>query len=92
MADSRKVAHLRDFLIRKQNGRCYYCQRRMGPAGSGQLREATIDEIIPRSAGGKRNRTNCVAACLVCNGAKADVPAADFIAALRQFEQETANG
>lgn len=83
---------LRRRLFNAQGGRCYYCEHRMGPPNSGQLREATLDEIIPLSAGGPEDRANCVAACRVCNEAKANMPATDFLAVLAEFKREAANG
>lgn len=49
-------------ILARDNYNCVYCGN---PA-------TTIDHVIPRAVGGKSTFDNCVAACLSCNGKKAD--------------------
>ena len=49
-------------VLRRDHYRCAYCGR------TGR----TIDHVLPRAQGGKTTWLNCVAACLKCNGDKAD--------------------
>lgn len=81
---------LRAALRQRQGKRCFYCRCLMGPWGSGQKREATIDHYIPIANGGSDERSNLVAACKVCNEAKADMDPDDFIETLRLFERHYA--
>lgn len=48
--------------IKKRDGRCAYC---LGPA-------ETVDHVVPKSRGGVNSWLNLVAACFLCNQAKAD--------------------
>jgi 5-methylcytosine-specific restriction endonuclease McrA len=58
----------RSILLRDRY-RCQYCGRRF------ESHELTFDHVVPRSRGGKTVWTNILAACLSCNGKKADRPA-----------------
>ncbi|MGC3955484.1 MAG: HNH endonuclease [Propionicimonas sp.] len=49
-------------VLRRDRWTCAYC----GRTGN------TWDHIVPRSRGGRSTWTNTVAACLACNGLKAD--------------------
>ncbi|MCL1907413.1 MAG: HNH endonuclease [Propionibacteriaceae bacterium] len=49
-------------ILRRDRYQCAYC----GQTGT------TMDHILPKSRGGRTSWTNCVAACLECNGLKAD--------------------
>ncbi|MHA7159413.1 HNH endonuclease [Glutamicibacter endophyticus] len=49
-------------VLRRDHFRCAYCGRAAN----------TIDHVIPRSRGGLNTWENLVAACLPCNGRKAD--------------------
>ena len=51
-------------LLERDNFECAYCD-------SGR-RALTVDHIVPRSRGGRDTWLNTVAACLRCNGVKAD--------------------
>lgn len=57
-----KVMFSKVNVLRRDNYRCAYCGR------TGR----TIDHIVPRAQGGRTTWMNCVAACLTCNGDKAD--------------------
>lgn len=49
-------------VLARDGHKCAYCSR---PAN-------TVDHIVPRKHGGANTYENCVAACLRCNGKKAD--------------------
>ncbi len=72
-------------LFQEQNGVCFYCRKPMLiariPAGQVQPRNlATLDHIIPRSAGGANGPTlNCVAACHSCNNERGTKDARMFM-------------
>ena len=71
----------RRFLSSRDGGaRCRYCGRRQ------KLRELTIDHVIPLSRGGTHAIENLVLSCAACNGAKADRPVEDFLAAGAQAQ------
>ena len=50
----------------REEGKCAYCGHKIS------LRQTTRDHVIPRSKGGPDTILNVVAACLSCNGIKAD--------------------
>ena len=80
---------LRRRLSEGQNHRCAYCgvamlsdmspetrTKWLSSARRSQFwRQMTIDEVVPRAAGGTRRWENCVAACRWCNCFKAHAPA-----------------
>jgi 5-methylcytosine-specific restriction endonuclease McrA len=49
-------------VLQRDRHRCAYCTSKA----------ATVDHVVPRSRGGRHEWTNVVAACLHCNGRKAD--------------------
>lgn len=53
-------------LLLQSNGFCYYCGK------PHQLRELTIDHVIPMSKGGGHTRDNVVMACIKCNASKGE--------------------
>lgn len=57
-----KVMFSKTNVLRRDHYRCAYCGR------TGR----TIDHVLPRAQGGETTWLNCVAACLKCNGDKAD--------------------
>ena len=57
-----RVPLTRAALMRRDNYRCAYCDRKA----------ETIDHVIPRSRGGPHSWENCVASCTTCNHRKAD--------------------
>lgn len=59
---TRAYRKARAFVIKRDNGICVYCGE---PA-------TTADHVIPVSRGGTDDRSNLVAACAICNGAKGD--------------------
>lgn len=54
----------RNKRTKAQSGLCFYCQKPMT--------QPTLDHVIPLSKGGADHWENTVAACFVCNQAKAD--------------------
>lgn len=84
--------YLRNRLSAEQNHRCAYCGftmlpqtgRKHGKRATFQ-REATIDEVIPRSAGGSRSWGNTVAACRWCNQYRGNVSAEEAFYRIRRL-------
>lgn len=64
----------------EQSGACAYCHEDM-TLRLGEPKTATIDHVIPRSMGGKKQEFNEVAACSDCNRLKSNRPLAHFIRA-----------
>ena len=60
----RFVPFSRRNLYRRDRLRCQYCRRVPG------VKKLTIDHVVPRSMGGETSWTNCVLACVACNGRK----------------------
>ncbi len=60
------IPFTRKNLYRRDRFTCQYCGKRP------QVRELTIDHIVPRSKGGRSTWTNCVVACMTCNTRKSD--------------------
>ncbi len=63
---------VRKILVREQNGRCFYCGRRISLKSKKKSKRMTIDHYIPKSKGGEDRAINMVAACAKCNHAKAN--------------------
>jgi hypothetical protein len=75
-----KVKKLRINAYKRQNCRCYYCNRLMWegspnrfthenaiPASEVEQRRSTAEHLQARQDGGKNTRCNIVAACRECN-------------------------
>lgn len=63
-----------------QDGKCAYCGVVMDVSPTGPTeRRATIDHVIPRARGGPDVEENTLAACLLCNRDKADMPLSQFL-------------
>lgn len=71
-------------LLRDQHSRCAYCGVLIArsPHRCLPALQATIDHVVPISAGGRNERSNVVASCGPCNTAKGNMSAAEFRAAL----------
>jgi 5-methylcytosine-specific restriction endonuclease McrA len=54
-------------LIELHDGCCFYCGQRASEASRIPDDFATIDEVVPRSKGGRCELHNQVLACLPCN-------------------------
>jgi hypothetical protein len=61
-----------NLLFARDRYTCGYCGQQF------HRRHLTRDHIMPRSRGGRDTWTNCITACLHCNGAKADKLVDDF--------------
>lgn len=66
LSKQRGVRFNRKNLWLRDKGQCGYCGNKL------DLRDATLDHVIPRSMGGKTVWDNVVTACLDCNQKKAD--------------------
>jgi 5-methylcytosine-specific restriction endonuclease McrA len=62
----RKLAFSRANLYKRDMYTCQYCGVKP------EMKELTIEHIVPRSKGGQSTWTNCVLACWSCNAKKAD--------------------
>jgi 5-methylcytosine-specific restriction endonuclease McrA len=71
--------------IKEQGSKCHYCRKRIktNPLPVEWDRRATIDHVVPLSAGGENKRRNVVAACIKCNQDKGSMPADEFLATLQ---------
>lgn len=72
--------------VAEQKGRCHYCLAplRKKPIRAEEHLRATIDHVVPLSAGGKNCRGNVVAACQSCNQAKGSMSVEEFGEALER--------
>jgi 5-methylcytosine-specific restriction endonuclease McrA len=57
----------------KPFSRCAYCNRRLS------AKQATVDHVKPKSAGGYDKRKNYALACRSCNHAKGSLTVAEFL-------------
>ena len=74
----RRVVFSRANLFRRDRYTCQYCGARPN------IRELTIDHVLPRSRGGRSSWENCVLACLACNQRKANRSPAESRMTLRR--------
>lgn len=63
---TQSVTFSRRNVFRRDKMTCQYCGKQPGSE------DLTIDHVVPRAQGGKSSWTNCVLACMECNGRKAD--------------------
>jgi 5-methylcytosine-specific restriction enzyme A len=66
----------REKRIAVQNGKCYYCRRKM--VEGDQNLAPTLDHKVPLARGGQNDYKNTVACCLTCNRFKGSLPPAKF--------------
>jgi hypothetical protein len=64
---------LRESIYAREGGRCFYCLRRLKPAGR------CLDHVVARARAGDNSYRNVVACCLLCNSNKAPTTATDFL-------------
>jgi 5-methylcytosine-specific restriction endonuclease McrA len=62
----KKVALTKKNVLLRDDYKCGYCAEQI------DAREATVDHITPRSAGGKSTWENLIACCAPCNSRKRD--------------------
>lgn len=67
-----------EVLMRKQNGRCAYCDIALSIKGALGWPTPTIDHIMPRSKGGVSLLENLCVCCKKCNREKGNMSAEDF--------------
>lgn len=59
-------ARIRTAVLERDGWQCAYCQKHL------EGRDATVDHITPKTAGGGDEPENLIAACRRCNGIKSD--------------------
>jgi len=64
---------LRLSIHQRENGRCFYCLRRL------TCEVRCLDHVVPQAALGQNCYRNLVSCCLECNSQKSDKPAPDFL-------------
>lgn len=72
-ADFMQTKALRESIHHRENGRCFYCLRRL----TAEVR--CLDHVVPQAASGGNSYRNLVSCCLECNSQKSDKPASDFL-------------
>lgn len=63
---------LRLAIHAREDGRCFYCLRRLTPA-------VCLDHVVARVRGGRNGYRNLVSACAECNSQKGERRAEDFL-------------
>lgn len=58
-------------LFIAQDGRCFWCKKRM-TIGGPRRTSATFDELVPQARGGTQQWSNVVLACVDCNNSRGD--------------------
>jgi len=71
--DFLETRELREAIYAREEGRCFYCLRRVRPA------TRCIDHVIPQVRGGGNSYRNLVASCAECNAQKCEQSAEDFL-------------
>jgi 5-methylcytosine-specific restriction endonuclease McrA len=69
----------------REGGHCFYCLRRLTPAGR------CLDHVVPLVRGGSNSFRNLVSACGECNSQKGEQRAEDFLRWLYREGRLTAN-
>jgi 5-methylcytosine-specific restriction endonuclease McrA len=64
---------LRQAIDAREDGRCFYCLRRLTPA------VRCPDHVVARVRGGRNGYRNLVSACAECNSQKGERRAEDFL-------------
>jgi 5-methylcytosine-specific restriction endonuclease McrA len=67
------VRRVRSNIYRRDGGRCVWCDRHL------DMRDATLDHVTPKSAGGGNTQQNLVLACSPCNFSRGNRPAWAFL-------------
>ena len=60
-------------LLRRDRGRCFYCQKRL------RIGDLHVDHLEPISSGGSTRMENSVASCESCNREKGATPASRYL-------------
>ncbi len=80
-----RKARLRVFV--RDSFSCQYCGKDLLESADA-YREATIDHIVPRSAGGSHRDSNLVACCATCNHLKNGIVVANLDEARSKVDQQ----
>ena len=72
-ADFLQTKALRESIHEREQGRCFYCLRRL------TCEVRCLDHVVPQAASGGNSYRNLVSCCLECNSQKSDTPAPDFL-------------
>lgn len=75
IGETRRNQALRKILINAQRGECAGCGKQVSLRKE-DPREATIDHVVARSAGGGDDFANLQVLCRTCNGAKSEAESA----------------
>lgn len=75
---NRRKSILKNLLAFYDN-RCFYCKNQV-VVDQDRSNHATVDHVVPKSAGGTWARYNLVLACYRCNSLKADMEFDNFMA------------
>ena len=82
-ADFLRTRALRNSIHARENGRCFYCQRRITP------RIRCLDHVRPRAHMGLNSYRNLVSCCFDCNSWKGEMLAKDFLHWLHRKQRLT---
>ena len=66
-----KVPLNRTNIYKRDNYQCVYC-------GCDDVRQLTLDHVVPQSKGGPNSWDNLVTACKICNSEKADLTLEEY--------------
>lgn len=69
----------------RDKGLCQYCNKKMN------VKESTLDHVLPRSRGGKKSWDNIVLACVPCNQKKDDMTPSEANMNLRSVPHKPKN-
>jgi 5-methylcytosine-specific restriction endonuclease McrA len=76
-------------LIRRRGPFCHWCKR-VVQTHSVRPDQATLDHLVPRSAGGSDKTCNLVIACRECNSKRGNVPVLDWVQGVSQGDRNRA--
>lgn len=80
---------LRGAIHAREQGRCFYCQRRI------DRRQRCLDHVVPRAKLGRNSYRNLVSCCVECNSKKKDHSAEEHLRGLyrnRRLGEKELNG
>jgi 5-methylcytosine-specific restriction endonuclease McrA len=82
-AKARELRHSAWWKNQLGKGQCYYCRRRV------QVRELTMDHIVPVTRGGRSHKGNLVPCCKDCNSSKKYLLPVEWAAHLERLRRGT---
>lgn len=82
--DFMQTKALREAIHARENGRCFYCLRRLAPT------VRCVDHVVPRTEEENNSYRNLVSSCLECNAQKGEKRAEDFLRWLYRERRLTA--